>query len=299
MNRRQLEYAVRLAEVRSFSALSSELGISQPALSKQIGALEQELGVKLFDRGTTPLSLTPAGAYFTEEAKRLVFAEDQLRRTMEQFKSGEAGRLTIGVSPFRCISLMPRIVKAVREKFPQVEVVLHEAPSAQLRHDAMDGKFDLAILNLPVEESVLEAIPIETESLVLVVPNELAKTLPASPAEPYPAVAFSDCRNLPFVTVAEGQEMRQLFDKICAANDVHPTIAARVVSLSAALQMATAGVGAALLPLPFLKELIFEQHVTLFTIQGNAYYRQSAVVTRRGQPLSDCARYAISLLTKS
>lgn len=298
MNRRQLEYAVRLAEVRNFSALSSELRISQPALSKQIGALEQELGIKLFDRSTSPLTLTPAGAYFIEEAKRMVFAEDQLLRTMEQFKDGKAGRLTIGVSPFRCVSLMPRIVKAVREQFPQVEVVLQEAPSAQLRHDVMDGKFDFAILNLPVEESVLEAVPIETESLVLVVPNELAETLPASPAEPYPAVSFADCKDLPFVTVSEGQEMRQLFDKICAASDVHPTIAARVVSLSAALQMANAGVGAALLPLPFLKDSLADQHVTLFTIQGNTYHRQSAVVTRRGQPLSDCARYAISLLTE-
>ena len=149
MNRRQLEYAVRLAEVRNFSAVSNELGISQPALSKQIGALEQDLGVKLFDRGTNPVSLTPAGAYFIDEAKRMVFAEDQLLRTMEQFKDGKAGRLTIGVSPFRCVSLMPRIVKAVREQFPQVEVVLQEAPSAQLRHDVMDGKFDFAILSFP------------------------------------------------------------------------------------------------------------------------------------------------------
>ena len=94
----------------STSAVSNELGISQPALSKQIGALEQDLGVKLFDRGTNPVSLTPAGAYFIDEAKRMVFAEDQLLRTMEQFKDGKAGRLTIGVSPFRCVSLMPRVV---------------------------------------------------------------------------------------------------------------------------------------------------------------------------------------------
>ena len=179
MNRRQLEYAVRLAEVRSFSQLSEELGISQPALSKQIAALEQELGVKLFDRGTTPLTLTPAGAHFVEEAKALLYKEDQLTRTMDKFRSGEAGRLVIGVSPFRCTYRMPRIVKAIKEQFPAVQVVLHEDDSTELRRDMADGRFDLAILNLPIDESVLDAFPIETETLMLVVPDALASTLPS------------------------------------------------------------------------------------------------------------------------
>ena len=293
MNRRALEYAVRLAEVRSFSQLSEELGISQPALSKQIAALEQELGVKLFDRSTSPLSLTPAGAYFAEEARSLLFKEDQLGRAMQQFRSGEAGRLTIGVSPFRCTYLMPPIVQAIREKFPGVEVVLHEADSAELRRDAADGKFDLAILNLPVDESVLDAVPMERETLMLAVPQAWAKRLPNASE-----IDFAQCRDLPFVTVGETQELRQVFDKICAANELHPTIAVQVKSLSAALEMAAAGVGATVLPLPFLEQSLTDKPITLFTIKDNAYTRRSAVVTRRGQYLSEYAQYAIELLTK-
>lgn len=295
MNRRQLEYAIRLAETLSFSQLSNELGISQPALSKQIGALEQELGVKLFDRGTSPLTLTPAGAYFIEEAKSLAYKEDQLIRTLEQFKSGEAGRLTIGVSPFRCMYLMPKIVKAIRDKFPYVQVVLHEDDSAGLRRDAADGKFDLAILNLPVDESVLDAVPIESETLVLAVPNAMAKSLPSAPNG---EIDLADCKALPFVVVGETQELRQVFDKICATAAVQPIIAAQVKSLSAAWQLATAGVGATVLPLPFIEEFVSDQRITLYTIKGNAYSRQSAAVTRRGQYLSEYAKYAIELLTK-
>lgn len=142
MNRRQWEYAIRLAEVRSFSKLADELKITQPALSKQIGALEQELDVKLFDRSTSPLALTPAGAYFVEEAKNMVYREEQLLRTMERFRSGEAGQLTIGVSPFRCMYLMPKIVKALRERFPGVQVVLHEDNSTGLRFFKHAGGVD-------------------------------------------------------------------------------------------------------------------------------------------------------------
>ena len=295
MNRRQLEYVIQLAEIRNFSQLSHELGLSQPALSKQIGALEQELGVKLFDRRTTPLTLTPAGAYFVDEAKRMLYEEDQLFRTLEQFKSGEAGRLVIGVSPFRCMYLMPKIVKAIREKFPAVQVVLHEDNSTALRRDAADGKFDLAILNLPVDDSVLEAFPIESETLVLAVPNELAHTLPpVTDGE----IDLKDCKDLPFVVVGETQELRQTFDKMCAASDIHPTIAVQVASLSAALEMVNAGVGAAVLPLPFINDFPSDKQLELYTIKNYPHARQAAVVTRRGQYLSEYAQHAVELLTK-
>lgn len=298
MNRRQLEYAVRLAKVRSFSKLSEEVGISQPALSKQIGALEQELGVKLFDRSTSPLTVTPAGAHFAEKAAHLVFECDQLRHTLGRFQSGEAGRLTVGVSPFRCQYLMPRIIKALRETFPHVEVVLHEDDSAALRRDVADGKFDFAILNLPIDDSILDAVPMEPETVMLAVPSALADSIPSQPCGAYREVTFADCAQLPFVTVGVGQEMRLTFDKICAAADVQPTVAAQVKSLSAALDMVSAGVGATVLPLPFLQEAMSEKAVALFTIRDCTYTRQPAVVTRRGQYLSEYARYAIRLLTK-
>ncbi len=297
MNHRQYEYAVQLAKVRNFSQLSNELGISQPALSKHIATLERELGVTLFDRTTSPLTVTPAGEQFVAEAERLLYAQKQLHRKMEQFKSGEAGRLTIGVSPFRCMYLMPSVVKAVREKFPNVEVVLHELPSAQLRQETLEGKFDFSILNLPVDESVLDTVPIQAETLVLAVPNTFAKDLPCTQNGDLREVAFADCVNLPFVTVGEGQEMRQLFDKICAAHNAYPPIAAQVVSLSVALEMASAGIGATLLPLPFLNGTVTDKPVTLFTIRDNAYHRQSAVVMRKGQYLSACAQFAIAQLT--
>lgn len=296
MNANQLEYAVRLAQVRNFSQLAEELHISQPALSRHIQNLEQELGVKLFDRSTSPLTLTPAGAYFIESAKDLLYKEDQLLKTMGRFKSGEAGRLTIGVSPFRCMYLMPDVVKAVRDKFPGVQVVLHEAASAQLRKETMDGKYDFSILNLPVDESVLDVIPLEPETLVLAVPNEWAATLPSTPNGQYREVNFGDCEDLPFITVSETQEMRNWFDKICAEADVRPKIVTEAVSLTTAWALAFAGVGATLLPLPFIKRENFEGRLSLFTVKGKSYTRQPAVVTKRGQFRSEYARFAIDYL---
>ena len=80
LNTRQLEYALRLARVRNFSQVAEELKITQPALSKQILQLESELGVKLFDRNTNPLTLTPAGEHFVQEAQELLYREEKRKK---------------------------------------------------------------------------------------------------------------------------------------------------------------------------------------------------------------------------
>jgi len=293
MNHRQLQYAVMLAQVRNFSQVAEALSISQPALSKQILHLEQELGVKLFDRTTQPLTLTPAGERFVQEAEALLYRKDQLLRSMERFRSGEEGRLVIGISPFRSQYLMPGFVKKMRTRFPGLQIFLHETGSDALRKEAAEGKYDFAIVNLPVEEALLDVTPLEPDTLVLSVPNEMLPLLP----DPSSPLRLEDCARLPFVVVGQNQEMRQLFDRMCIQAGLHPNIAMEVVGLSTAWTMSCAGIGAALLPLQFVTDEMRDRAVTLFTLANNSFSRQPAIVKRRGQYLSEYARYAIALLT--
>lgn len=295
MNTKQLQYAVELSKSLNFSQTAEALGISQPALSKQILHLEQELGLKLFDRTTMPIQLTAAGAHFLRQAQELLYREDQLLRSMEQYKTGERGRLVIGISPFRSLYLMPRIVKKIRQQYPGVEVILHEAGSDQLRREAAEGKFDFAVINLPVDESVLDVTPLEPDTLVLAVPRALTDRLPDPAAK---TVDIRDCKKLPFIVEGQGQELRLLFDKLCAAADLTPDVAMEVVGVNTAWAMAQAGIGATLLPLQFVDHDTLDDAVTLYTLQGDVQTRQPAIVTRRGQYLSDCAAYAIQLLAE-
>lgn len=293
MNARQLEYAIRLARVRNFSQVAEELKISQPALSKQILNLESELGVKLFDRNTNPLKLTPAGEHFVQEAQELLYREDQLLRSMERFRSGEAGELIIGVTPFRSSYLMPGIVAKLRRKFPGIRVRLAEYGSDILRREVAEGRYDLAVVNLPVDESVLEARPLEKDQLVLVLRRELLEKAPSLRGQE--SVDFAQCGELPFVVVGQTQEMRQLFEKLCARAAIHPPIAAEVVGLTTMWDMACAGVGAALLPMQFVERKAGEE-MAILPLRELIYSRQVAIVTKRGQYLSEAARYTIDLL---
>ena len=293
LNARQLQYAVMLSQDLNISQTAERLGLSQPALSKQILNLENELGVKLFDRNHVPMVLTPAGEYFIRKAKSMLYEQEQLVKAMDQFKSGENGRLDIGVTPFRSVYLMPEIVRAVKEKYAGVQVVLHEANSATLRKNAAEGKYDFAVVNLPVDDSLLNVIPLEPDVLVLAVPNNLLNRIPNATEK---GIDFKDCENLPFVVVGESQEMRQLFEKLCAQAEIQPAIAAEVVGVTTAWAMAQAGVGATLLPYQFVKKGNFDNNLMLVPIHDNAYKRQPAIVFRRGQYVSEYAEFAVRLL---
>lgn len=297
MNSRQLQYAVLLSKFRSFSQAAEQLNMSQSALSKHILHLEKELGVKLFDRNTMPISLTPAGDYFIGEAQRLLYQEDQLIHAMQQFQTGEAGRVTIGISPFRSLYMIPHVIQKFKEKYPKVQVCLHETNSDALRKEIAEGKLDFSIINLPVDESILDVIPLEADHLVLAVPQCLVQYLPYPGKKLPQTISFQDCRNLPFVAVGQSQEMRQLFNKLCTQADFIPNITAEVVGITTAFQMALVGVGATLLPLQFVDKQDLGRKLILFSLEDCVSVRQPAVVTRRGQYLSEYAKYAITLLT--
>lgn len=297
MNTKQLQYVLALSETRNFSQVAEQLGITQPALSKQIQHIEKELGVKLFDRNHSPLTLTPAGEYFVRSAREMVYQEKQLRKAMEQFHSGDSGRLVIGVTPFRSLYLMPELVKKIRARYPGVSIALHEVNSAQLRKDAAEGKCDLAVVNLPVDTALLDVIPLEPDILVLAVHKSMAEGLSVDTDGKNLSVDMSKLQDVPFVALSPGQELRKLFDGLCTAADFQPTIAAEVVGVTSALAMARAGVGAAVLPLQFVHSQNFDDNLALYAIKNSLYSRQPAVVTRRGQARAPYAEFAIRLLT--
>ena len=297
MNYRQLQYAVLLSEIGSFSQVAEELDISQPALSKQIISLESELGVKLFDRSSTPITLTPAGEFFIEKAQTLIFEEDVLLKTMARYRTGDHGRLVIGASPYRCLYQMPNVIKALQDAFPELHIILQECNSAALHKGIIDGVYDFAIVNLPIDESRLEAIPLGKDMLTLAVPESMLSLIENKRNDINQAIDLAQCANLPFVVLSPTQELRRQFDKLCSMSGLHPNIKVEVVGIATLWAMVNAGVAAALLPWQFALENE-DSKTHLFPLKQEASSRQPAIVLRKGQYVSKYADYAIQLLTK-
>ncbi|MBE6651352.1 MAG: LysR family transcriptional regulator [Ruminococcaceae bacterium] len=291
MNYRQLKYAIALSEKKNFSVVAENLKITQPALSKHILSLEEELGVKLFDRSANPVKLTPAGEDFIYRAKEIVYCEDSLRRSMDTFKSGNAGKISIGVTPFRSSYLVLEMIKKVRNKYPGICIQLHEVRNEVLRKEAEEGKYDFSIVNLPVDDALLEIRTLEADKLVLVVPNKLKHLIECDEGE----IDFSYCRQLPFAVVSPSQEMRQLFDKLCISSGFHPIIAVEAVGLNTIWAVARSGIAATLLPEQFVRQENTDG-MTVFDIKDAKYTRQPVVAIKRDRQLSEAVAYAIEVL---
>ncbi len=295
MNSRQLQYAVVLSETRNFSTAAEKLNISQPALSKQIIALENELDIKLFDRSTTPLTLTPAGEFFIKKSNKLLFEEDVLLKTIEKYKSGERGKLIIGAVPFRSSYMMPALIKKVKDKFPYLQIELREYGLSILKEELLKGEYDFAIMNLPVNEPEFETIPLEEDNLVLALPEKYEKLVITEKGS---IKDLSSAGGVPFVTVGKEQEMRKLFDALCLEAAIEPNIYATVTGIATAWEVVKNGEAATIIPRQFAQARGDYNGVKFFELENIPYIRQSAVVTRKGQFVSEYAKFAIEQLIK-
>lgn len=167
MELRHLRYFVAVAEELHFGRAAELLGISQPPLSQQIQALEQELGVRLFERSNRHVALTDAGRLFLEETRQTLAQVSKSVDVVRRAEQGEIGELQIGFtssSPF--VSIIPQAVFAFRQAFPAVHLNLQEMTSREVSQALVDKKLQVGMirpLELPAE---LDAVELLREPLV-------------------------------------------------------------------------------------------------------------------------------------
>jgi DNA-binding transcriptional LysR family regulator len=128
MELRHLRYFVVVAEELNFRRAAERLHVTRPALSKQIKNLENELGVVLLERNTVRASLTNAGRIYLAEAQQILAQAARAKTLAQEAAAGRRGSLTVGSAGALAPIFLPEALKAFRETFPEVEVVLHESP---------------------------------------------------------------------------------------------------------------------------------------------------------------------------
>lgn len=154
MELRHLRYFVAVAEEQNVTRAAARLHVSQPPLSRQIRDLEEELGVRLFERSARALRLTEAGRVFLNEAQVVLQRADDAVRAARAVATGKQGKLHVGYAPSLTVEILPHALRKFQEHMPGVRVVLHDLSTREmldgLRHDCLD----LALLVRPPKSAL-------------------------------------------------------------------------------------------------------------------------------------------------
>ena len=162
------EYFLTIAKERSISRAAERLYLSQPYLSQYLAKLESNLGVMLLDRSHTPLSMTPAGELFHAYLERQSFLDRQLVSDLQDLRDKKRPVLHIGVSPWRGSILLPDILPTFTRQYPDVQVVLHEAPVPELGDLAVENVVDFCVMQIPGDLTELTYELVMQERIFLV-----------------------------------------------------------------------------------------------------------------------------------
>jgi DNA-binding transcriptional LysR family regulator len=246
MELRHLRYFRAVAEELHFGRAAERLHIAQPPLSQQIRQLERELDVALLTRTTRSVELTPAGRAYLQRVIKILDSVDDAGDQARRLADGTEGQLTIGCVGSATYSLLPKLVLALRDTLPGIDVSVRGEMLAPAQVSALTtGEIDLALLRPPVHQQGLQIETLRRDRLLVALPagHRLAER---------PEVLVEDLRNEDFVAHAgHGRSvMHSLLNAVCADAGFVPQVRHEVTETSTLVTLIAAGLGVAIVPEP-------------------------------------------------
>ncbi|MFC4254121.1 LysR family transcriptional regulator [Croceibacterium xixiisoli] len=170
MDVKKLRYFVTVASERSFTAAAARLNMSQPPLSRRIQEIEEQLGVPLFNRDSRPLTLTPAGRLFHEQALQVLQRVDEMAGTMKRFVQAERPRFVLGLIPSGFHDRLPEVIRRYQQLAPDIDFVLSEMSSLEQVLALKEGRIDAGLGRMRVEDAGIQREVLREEEVLAAMP---------------------------------------------------------------------------------------------------------------------------------
>ncbi len=249
MELRHLKYFVAVAEEMHFGRAAKRLHIAQPPLSQQIMNLEDELGIKLFDRTRRAIQMTDAGIYFLKEAQQLLLHVEQAAETARRIYRGQAGRLIVGFVGSVIHTFLPEGLRVFRERFPDVELVLQELNTAEQIKSLHARRIDVGFLYQAAKDSLLTSQLLTQAPLMVALPKK-------HPLSGRKSLHIGELAREPFIANTRSSEpvVRDAFISMCHSAGFSPRIAQEAGHVHTVLGLVASGLGACILP-DFIKNI--------------------------------------------
>jgi len=243
MNLKQLDYFVHVAELGSFSKAALVLDIAQPALSRQVRALETDLHENLFLRNGRGVALTDAGRRLFEHATAILQLVAHAREDLGASRDAPVGRVTVGLPPSMGRQLTLALIDRFQKQFPGARLVIVEGLSSHIVEWITSGRVDVGLAYNPETQAGLEITPLLEEPLGLVSPAAKSGRGRAR-AQPLPMQELS---GYPLIVPERAHAMRRLLETQAALAGIRLDIAWEVSSIPSIIDLVCAGYGHAVL----------------------------------------------------
>jgi DNA-binding transcriptional LysR family regulator len=243
MELRQLRYFVAVAEDLHFGHAAQRLRIAQPALSRQIQALEKELLVQLFFRNRRRVQITPAGQVFLDRARLILARAEDAVLAVQRASGGVSGSLNLGFVGSATYDVLPSVLRAFRQAAPHVNLTLSEMTAHAQLEGLIEKRIDIGLLRLPAKTEGIVFRRISREPLYVAMPS--SHKLAVSPALRLSALAEE-----PFVLYPDHPRpsWTEFVIGLCQQAGFRPTIVQRTVEIQTTLSLVAAGIGVTIVP---------------------------------------------------
>lgn len=243
---RQLRYLLALSETGHFGRAAERMGIAQPSLSVQIANLEEALQLKLYERGRGPFRLTPEGREITLRAREVVAEMQGILDLSDSLRSGQSGTLRLGTTPTLGPYLLPHVVGALHEAYPELKLYIREAAPRDLEVELDHGRHDVILTQLPVSGESFVTERLFREPLALALPAD-------HPLAAKEELGEADLSGLVILGLGPAYVLHGQISALCRELGAELRADYEGTSLDALRQMVAMGMGASFLPMLYVR----------------------------------------------
>jgi LysR family nitrogen assimilation transcriptional regulator len=287
MDLSELRYFVEIAEAGSLSRAAVRLGVSQPALTRQVRNLETELRVELFYRHGRGVSLTEAGQRLHAVGSEVLHKLHDVKEELTSCSSRVTGSIALGLPPSIAATIGARLATKFAERYPEAQLIIRECFSGVLVEWVESGRLDLAVLYNARRGPSMLVTPLLLEDLFLIVPPKEAAATPATLAE---------LGARPLVLPGPENGLRRVVDAACRVAEVKPRIIMQLDCVAALKQVVEEGGGCTVLPYGAVHREVQDGRVAARPFRGTSMRAMLVIATPSHRLVTRLAKLLLELV---
>ena len=286
----QLETFLEVARLSSFSRAAEKRFRTQPAISAQIRALEEEIGARILDRSGGKVSITAAGKLFQKYAEETLEARKAVLTAIAETERVPRGEIIVGANEGTCLHILPEVFAQFKKQYPDVAVNIKSADYAKILDSVIDNSVDFGVVSMPVSDPRLTVVLIHRDELVIIVP-------PQHPLAKLKSATIGDAARFPLVVPKAGHT-RDALEDLFYENKLKPRYAMELDSSELLKRFVAADVGVGFIARSNVQEDVRANVLVAIPISDAQVRRDLALVFRKDKALSRAALAFIDTTVK-